>query len=59
MKPCPTCECRIPDRAHKCPHCRTPQRRVEFMPQLLLVLAAGAAAAAVLLEGCPALPLPG
>lgn len=55
MKPCRHCDIHIPDHAHDCPHCRRRQPRADWLPQLLLVGAAAAAAVAVLLEGCPGL----
>lgn len=57
MKPCHHCDYHIPDHAADCPHCRRRQKRGDWMPQVLLVMAAGAAAAAVLLEGCPLPPI--
>ncbi|MFQ5689695.1 MAG: hypothetical protein ACE5HQ_05435 [Gemmatimonadota bacterium] len=56
MKLCRSCESRIPDHAKHCPHCRVPQRRVDWMPQALLVAASAAVAIAVLLQGCPKIP---
>lgn len=53
MKPCRSCECRIPDLARRCPRCRTTHRRGEWLPQALLVVVSGAAAAAVTFEACP------
>ena len=53
MKLCRLCDAHIPDHARHCPHCRSRQRRREFLPQLTLVAAAGAVAVAALVESCP------
>jgi RNA polymerase subunit RPABC4/transcription elongation factor Spt4 len=57
MKQCRECEAIIPDDAKLCPHCRVAQRHGEWLPQATLVGLSVAAALAVVLEGCPGLPL--
>jgi hypothetical protein len=53
VKQCKDCEAIIPDDARLCPHCRQAQKHGERLPQVFLVGVSVAAAAAVLLEGCP------
>ncbi len=53
VKPCPTCDCVIPDAARQCPHCRAKQRRGDRVPQTVLSLIAAAVSAAVVADACP------
>lgn len=48
MKHCRHCEIRIPDHAHRCPHCRGMHPRGNWFFQAFLVAVVAATAAAVL-----------
>lgn len=54
MKSCPSCDCRIPDLARQCPHCRVRQRRGDRVPQTVLALAA---TLMVVVASCPNLQI--